>query len=468
MKIKIDHVTNSSSEVFGVVLADSAVAAGLVFMLDAVSNTIRMSGPAQQIDELQSERILDAEKIASRVTEGVLEDARTQEKIVKDAYTDALSTLNTATSGLQTEISKIKKDWEAYDKGADKMSSDYQVRKDKDDAYLEYLNFQLKQTESQKKALLEDRSEKFALINDRDAWIQQNQADYITIQEQKALLRSLYESDPNTQDAKALWMDCFSELERRELDLDKTLMSVNAKCEYQALARGKIELNNETKEKMLQLNEAKKAFESELETADAASKAKLQSAYNKKTTKLREEILAAQRFEMANKASEGLQYGADVAISGLVEIAGPAGAQIKIAYTAAKTLVLGIKEAKKDPKHRAKLLAKAILNSSTIVLKDQLVDQPWAKDATTLLNTTLQASLDASIAGHSIPESIGTSLTKGIFDLGANQGIAALKEATASSSPMVEPALLTPQEILNDNPLTQKLSESFNTKITFV
>jgi hypothetical protein len=46
MKIKVDHVTNSSSEVFGVVLADSAVAAGLMFMLDQVVTGLRVSSPS--------------------------------------------------------------------------------------------------------------------------------------------------------------------------------------------------------------------------------------------------------------------------------------------------------------------------------------------------------------------------------------------------------------------------------------
>jgi hypothetical protein len=158
-----------------------------------------------------------------------------------------------------------------------------------------------------------------------------------------------------------------------------------------------------------------------------------------------------------------------VAVDALAELAGPGGTQLKIAYTAIKTLVLGAKDAKKDPKNKAKHLAKAILGASTLALKDQLGDVPYGKDATTLLNTVLQSGLSASIAGTSTAEALGTGLTKGIFDLGSEKGIATLKEATTVEKEKIESSFeaMSVTDVLNDNPLTEKLSETLKTKLIF-
>ncbi|KAF0226125.1 MAG: hypothetical protein FD133_425 [Erysipelotrichaceae bacterium] len=469
MKIKVDHVTNSSSEVFGVVLADSAVTAGLLFMLDTLTTGYRSTNMSQKQDELYDELMMESERMASRITEGVIDDARQQEKIVTDAYDEALSLLLKASKDLQSELSQTKKNWETTDKTADKTTSEYQVQSDKNKAYLDYLSEQLKQIELQKSSIEKDRSSKQSLISERDAWIQQNQSDYVMVQEQKSLLMSMGPMFDTGNSEGNPWLNCFKELEKREIDIDKTLMAANARCEYIALAKGELQPNPETQALLIQLETEKFNYDLLVADADASTHKKLRHTYEKKCKALYDQVLNANRGDLATKASEGLQYGADVAVDGLAELAGPAGAQIKIAYGAIKTMFLGIKDAKNDPKNKSKHLAKAILNTSAIAIKDRYGDQPWAKEATTLLNTTLQSSLSASIAGTSIPESIGTSLTKGIFDLGVEKGIVALKEATTISQETIEPQfdLLTPQELLNDNPLTQKLSESFKTEIIF-
>jgi hypothetical protein len=469
MKIKVDHVTNSSSEVFGVVLADSAVTAGLLFMLDTLTTGYRATNMSQKQDELYDELMMESERMASRITEGVIDDARQQEKIVTDAYDEALSVLSKAAKDLQSEVSLTKKNWENTEKTADKTSPEYQVQSDKNKAYLEYLSEQLKQIELQKSSVEKDRTAKQSLISERDAWIQQNQSDYVTVQEQKSLLMSIAPMFDTGHPEENPWLSCFSELEKREIDIDKTLMAANARCEYKALAKGSLNPNPETQTLLKQLETEKLNYDQQVADADASTHKKLRRAYEKKCKELYDQILKANRVELATKSSEGLQYGADVAVDGLAELAGPAGAQIKVSYLALKTMFLGIKDAKKDPKNKSKHLAKAILNVSAIAIKDRYGDQPWAKEATTLLNTTLQSSLSASIAGTSVPESIGTSLTKGIFDLGAEKGIVALKEATTITQETADAQfeLMTPQEILNDNPLTKKLSESIKTEIIF-
>jgi len=469
MKIKVDHVTNSSSEVFGVVLADSAVAAGLMFMLDQVVTGLRVASPSTRSYAVQDDLMLMSEEAASRVAQGVSSDAREQEKIVKDAYSEALGTLNKASSALRDEQSKIQKDWEAYAKTTDKSSSEYLSKEQKQNDYLEYLKLQMKQIDLMKSDVEKDKKEADALINDRDAWIQQNQTDYVTLQEQKALLDSLSSTIKVKEGEENPWLECYKELEKREIDIDKSLSGVNAKLEYKAIARGELNPNQETQQLLKQFEELKNQFDAACLSADEATKKKLRIDYEKKAKTLRDEILKANKVELATKASEGIQYGSDVAVDALADMAGPAGTQLKIAYTAIKTLVLGAKDAKKDPKNKSKHLAKAILGASTLALKDQLGDVPYGKEATTLLNTVLQSGLSASIAGTSTAEALGTGLTKGIFDLGGEKGIAALKESTSVEKEKIESSFeaMTVTDVLNDNPLTEKLSETLKTKLIF-
>jgi len=469
MKIKVDHVTNSSSEVFGVVLADSAVVASLMFMLDTVVTGINASAPLKKTDTMPEEMFNEAERAASRVTEGVLSDAREQEKIIKDAYTEALGTLNKASSAISNAMSKAQKDWETYAKTADKTSAEYQQKQQTLNEGLAYLKTQLKQLDLQKAEVEKEKKEASRLINERDAWIQQNQSDYVTLQEQKALLDSLSSSIKSKDGEENPWLDCYKELEKREADIDKALSGVNARIDYKAIARGELKPNPETVELLKQFEEVKRAFETESAAADESTKKKLRTTFEKKASSIKEAILKANRVALATKASEGLQYGADVAVDGLAELAGPAGAQLKIAYNAIKTLAAGYKDAKKDPKNRSKHLAKAILNVSLNTVKDQLGDIPYAKDATTILNNVLQSSLSASIAGTSTAEAVGTSLTKGLFDVGSDKAITALKKATTVevNTEEAKATVIMPLEILNDNPLTSKLSQSIQTKLIF-
>jgi len=469
MKIKIDHVTNSSSEVFGVVLADSAVVAGLMFMLDSVVTGMKASAPMAKSSGMPEEFMRITEEAASRVTEGVLSDAREQEKIVKAAYAHALDPLNKAASALKAEAAKIQKEWEAYSKTADQSSSDFLSRQQKNNEYLSYLRAQLKQVDLMKHEVEQDKQKTNALINERDAWVQQNQADFVTVQEQRALLDSLSASFKLAESDENPWLKAYQELERRETDIDKALSSVNARLEYKAIARGEFKPNPETISLMKQLEELTRKLEADLAQATEVDQKKLRQAYDKQVLGIKDAVLKANKAELATKASEGLQYGADVAIDGLAELAGPAGAQLKIAYTAIKTLALGAKDAKKDPKNKAKHLAKAILNVSANAIKDQLGDIPYAKESTTILSNVLQSGLSASIAGTSTAEAIGTSLTKGVFDLGAEKGIAALKEATdtekKASDEKVIPLSVT--EVLNDNPLTDQLNLKLKKTLIF-
>lgn len=467
MKIKVDHVTNSSSEVFGVVLADSAVTVGLLLMLDSITNGYRSLSTDQVQDKLFDEMMLESEKIAARISEGVLEDARTQEKIVKDAYTEALSLLDKASSSLSQEMSQVKKNWELYDKSADKTGSDYASAQKKNEDYLEYLKFQLKQLELQKSSLEKDRQEKTALINSRDAWVQQNQADLITHLEQESLLDNLNAAYYKITGEEGLWLRSSEEISSRKGEMEEALLSVNENLSYQASSKNEFKVSEDTASLMRQIADERRAFGQEVSSLSDADKLKMMEAYEKKTSKMKNDLINSARFDLSINASSRLQYGTETVVEGLSDLVGP---QFKISYNALKSVFTEIKDAKKDPKNKSKHLAKALLSVSTIAIKDQLSELPWAQDATTLLNTTLQASLSASIAGTSTATAIGTSLTKGIFEIGAEKGIASLKESTSTEKKAIESTfeMMSIEEVLTDNPLTSKLNDALKTEIKFV
>lgn len=467
MKIKVDHVTNSSSEVFGVVVTDSAVTLTLMFMLDQALEGIRMTAPSEQSRQLSDEVVLECEKAADRVASGVMADARQQEKIVTDAYQASLTELGKVRTEITNAMSQAQKDFDVMAKTANPSDPSFIELKTKHEFGLNFCKEQLRQLDLQKAAIEKQKRGANDLINERDAWIQQNQSDYVTVKEQKALLDSLG-SSVKSGDVNP-WLEAYKELEKREIDIDKALSSANAKLEYDAIKRGKIEPDPKTLELMKAFEDAKAEFEKAIENADEKTRKTLRITYEKKADKIRQDLLEHNRAALAQKASEGIQYGADVALDGLADLAGPAGAQIKVAYTAIKTVIAGAKDAKKDPKNKSKHLAKAILNASFSVFKDQLGDIPYGKEASTVVNNLIQSSLSASIAGTSTAQAVGTSLSKSLFDLGGEKGIAALKDATGAQKKEAEASVipLTVVEVLNDNPLTDKLSEHVKGTLIF-
>ena len=84
MRIKVDYVTNSSSEVFGVVVGDSLLVGGLVGFLAALINGCRTQHKQKDVTETQTEDVMiDASTMAEQIAEAVSEDAEKQEQIVK-------------------------------------------------------------------------------------------------------------------------------------------------------------------------------------------------------------------------------------------------------------------------------------------------------------------------------------------------------------------------------------------------
>lgn len=468
MKIKVDFVTNSSSEVFGVVASNAAVASALIAMIAALFKGCQVEYENNQIKENQAEEVaVEVSGVAQEIAKAAIKDAEIQEEIIKDAYKEAGDTLDSAKTALQRELDECQKAWEESEKTADKSDPGYEDLKKQYDDYKEYLENQIKQTEYQKQMVEYEKAQKQAEIDSKNEWIKQRQADYIAAKEEKAMLTAVrrgYEKPGYNTDAVRERM---SQLEAKEAELARILEENNASIDYEAKDRGTIGPSKESQELADKIRAEKDAFEKAAKKASAEKKAQLEAEMEKNIADYKSQIQTANRFDMATKAAEGVQFGADVAVEGLSYVTGPAGQKIKLAYKAGKEVASGMGEGMADPKNASKHLAKGILKAGTEVLKDKFGDdKPWQAAATGILNEGLQSGLDASIKGENVVDAMGKGLTKGVFDAGADKGLDMLKgKLPIPKGSSVDVGDFSVKQVLNNNPLTKGLARTMTREV---
>ena len=112
MKVRIDFVTNSSSESFGVVVVDTIA-------------TISATGAALVMIESAKQALMgDTAKVAKELAEAVAKDASQQQQNTLDAYSEAEKIISDELGKLQNEMSDLAKQWEESDKTADKTDAE--------------------------------------------------------------------------------------------------------------------------------------------------------------------------------------------------------------------------------------------------------------------------------------------------------------------------------------------------------
>lgn len=463
MKIKVDYVTNSSSEVFGVVAADSAVVGGLLAALLALLKGCTSVAQEAAVSGAKTAGVMDdAEKIAQEIAAAALEDAKRREEIVKDAYSEAQNTLDGAKEALERELDECKKAWEESEKTADKSDPGYEDFEKQYAEYMDYLKSQIEQTEYQKQMVEYEKAQKQAEIDSKSEWVKQRQSDYIAVKEETALLEAVKKGynvpGYNTQEVN----ERLKQLAERERELSKVLSENNAGMDYTAADRGTIGPSPESRELNDRIRAEKEKFEKEKKDADAKKRAQLEAEMKKNIEEYEAQIKRANRFDMATKAAEGIQFGADVAIEGLSYVTGPAGQKIKLAYTAGKAVAGGMGEGMADPKNAAKHLAKGILSAGTEVVKDKFgSDKPWQAAAAGILNEGLQSGLDASIKGENVVDAMGKGLTKGVFDAGVDKGLDMIKDKLPiPKGSSVDVGDFSVSQVLGNNPLSRGIAKT--------
>lgn len=463
MKIKVDYVTNSSSEVFGVVAGNSAVAAALITMIAALFKGCQVEADNNSIREPQAQEVTaDAGEVAQQIAKAAVEDAKQQEEIIKDAYNEASNTLDDAKTALERELDECKKTWEESEKTADKTDPGYENLKNQYGEYMDYLKNQIEKTEYQKQMVEYEKAQNQAEIDSKSEWVRQQQQDYIAVKEERAMIdavRKGYGNKPG-YNTDAVW-ERQQQLEARERELERILSENDASIDYTARDRGEIGPSKESLELTDKIRKEREAFEKAAKKASAEKRAELEAEMEKNIAIYQEQISKANRYDMATKAAEGIQYGADIAVDGLSYVTGPAGKQIKLAYKAGKSIASGMGEGMADPKNASKHLAKGILNAGTEVLKDKFGDdKPWQAAATGILNEGLQSGLDASIKGENVVDAMGKGLTKGVFDAGTDKALDVLKgKLPIQKGTSVDASDLSVSQVLNNNPLRTGLAK---------
>lgn len=454
MKFKLDFVTNSSSESFTIVLTDTipaAVASG-AFTAAWTSAQLAVMGNFQGKAKQQAEAIAKA----------VAEEASDQTKAVIDGYSESLATLDTEKQKLQDEIDTYKQQWIDQEESADKSDSGYSDLKKQYEDYIKYLENQVQEKDYQKYVIETQRAESQAAIEAQSEWNRQRQVDLIAAKEEAALLKATlagYGADGyDTKDIEIR----LKQLSEREAELTKTLSENNAMIDYTARDRGVIgagaefdNIQKQYKAQMAQL-EIGKAL------AEGAKKAELENRMKQLEIELQQAMDSAYRWDMATKAAEGVQFGADVAIDGLALVTGPAGQKIKLAYKAGKNLAEGMGEGMADPQNAGKHLIKGALGAATEVITDRLGDDNKLKAAiVNSLNQGAQDALDASIEGKDAIEAGVLGIGKGAFDSYVDNKLDGLKDKLPiPKGTSVDVGNFSIGKVYNNNPLTKGLMKT--------
>lgn len=463
MKIKVDYVTNSSSEVFGVVASDTALVGGLIALILALFAGCKVESQTNEVTAPATKDVVDdVSGMAESIAKGVMQDAQEQEKIVKDGYLEAESTLDSAKTALENELDETQKTWAESEQTIDKKDPGYDAFKKQYDDYMDYLKDQIEKTDYQKQMVEYEKQVKMQEFDSKSEWVKQNQADYIAVKEEKAMLEAVAKGYNQPGYNTSAVTERLKQLEEREKNLSKVLGENNATIDYNARDRGSIGPSQESKALTDKILAEKEKFEKESAKASTEKRNALQSETDKNIAIYEEQMKKANRYDMATKAAEGIQYGADIAIDGLSNVTGPAGKNLKLAYTAGKSIAGGMGEGMADPKNAAKHLAKGILNAGTEVLKDKFGnDKPWQAAATGILNEGLQSGLDASIKGENVREALGKGLTKGVFDAGIDKGLDKIKGVLPiPKGSSVDVGDYEVGKVLNNNPLTKGLMKT--------
>jgi len=449
MKIKIDFVTNSSSENFGIVLVDTA------------STMIAAGAVTAMINAAKGMLLGDAASEAREIAEAVAKDAELQLEALKEGYTEAERVLEEESRKLTTELERIKKQWEESERTADKSDPGYEKLKGQYEDYMKYLENELKQKEYEKYLIQVDRAEKQAEMESKNERIRLTQVDYIAVKEEKALLEATLKGyGSKGYDVKNV-EERLKQLEIREKELSRTLAEHNALIDYTARDRGVIgpgaEFERITREYERKMAEMEKA----MAKANADRRKELEKKMAKAQQEFREAMKSAARWDMATKAAEGVQFGADMAIEGLSHVTGPAGQQIKLAYKAGKSIAGGMGEGMADPKNAGKHLAKGLLGAVTEVAKDKFSENPFKSSLVNVANEAAQGTLDAGIKGESLLGGGLKGMGKGIIDSAADAGLDKIKSMLPipkGSSVDVHDYSLG--KIFNNNPLSKGLTKT--------
>jgi hypothetical protein len=444
MKVRIDFVTNSSSESFGVVVVDTIA-------------TIGATGAALVLIESAKQALVgDSTKIAQEIADAVAQDALNQTQNALDAYSEAEKIINGELGSLQGEMAELSKQWEESDKTADKSDPGYDNLKQQYEEYMNYLKNQIQTKEYEKYMVEVEKAEQQAAVESKNEWINQRQTDMIAVKEEMALLSATAKGyGSKGYDTKDI-EDRIKQLQQREKELAGVLKENNAEFDYTPKDRGVIGPGAEFDKLNKEYAKNKAAMEKAMKLADENRRKEIMANMAAAEAEFQKHMASAGRWDLATKAAEGIQFGADIAVEGLSHVTGPAGKSIKLAYTAGKSVASGVGEGMADPKNAGKHLAKGIAGAVTEVVKDSLDGSPFKKAAANVANSAFQGGMDSMIKGKDFASGAKSGALDGVVDSVLEAGIDKLaNKLPIQKGTTVDVGDFSVGQIVNNNPLAK-------------
>ena len=461
MKVRTDFVTNSSSVSFGVALTQSLLS--VLGTLTAVSAVTAAETAARTAGESV---LSSAEEAAKKIAESAVRDAERIEAQVDQAFSGEELSLNQEGRAVRAEIEAYQEQWKTAQEGADPKDPGFQKLKEQYDAYFEHLKGKLADLESRKYELQVVRAQEEAAGEAKNEWVRGRQQDLIAVLEERSLLEASVKGYGQAgYDVKA-YEERLKQIAEREQELRGQLRENNADIEYTARDRGVIGPGKEFDKINREYQRLQKEKEEALKkTQDAQERAALESRMQEALKELEEAQRSAARWDMATKAAEGVQFGADLAVDALANVTGPAGKTIRKVYMGAKGVAGGIGEGMASG-DLASNIGKGMIKGASDVIKDTLGDKEkygkYAKGVFTIVSETGQGALDSYTKGEGVWKGGFSGLTKGVTDASADK---LLDKYLPSGDPLQADwgqknigAVLS--GLRNRNPLTMALGKS--------
>ena len=453
MKFKMDFITNSSSESFTTVIVDTIPA---MIASGAITGLITAANLA----------FADATRSSREIAEAVAKEADIQTQAVVEGYSQAETILDVEKQKLQEEINAYKNQWADQESSADKTDPGYEKLKGQYRDYIRYLENQVQEKEYQKYVIEVQKAESQAAMESKNEWNRQRQVDLIAAKEEKALLQATlagYRSDGfDVSNIESR----LEQLKEREAELSKVLAESGASIDYEARDRGVIGAGKEFVQIRNEFNNKKQQLEQEIARAEGAKRLELERKMQAAEKEYMEAMQSATRWDMAVKAAEGVQFGADVAIDGLAVVTGPTGEKIKLAYKAGKNIAEGMGEGMADPKNAGKHLAKGLIGAATEAVTDSLGDSKFKSAVVSSLGEGAKSALDASIAGKDAIEAGVLGIGKGALDSYVDSKLGGvIDKLPIPKGSSVDVNDFGLKQIYNNNPLTKGLMKTMTREV---
>jgi hypothetical protein len=463
MKIKVDHVTNSSSEVFAVVVQDSLVVGGLVAGMTALFNAHRLQFSHS---DLTLPQMLDMNHAsgdyAKLLTQAMVEDAKANESTMKEAFDQSLTMIEETQLRLRQELqatNQLKKRLQASTNSALPDSSDPQILFQKASDYEHHLTTQLQQSDTLKAIIQEKQTAVTQTLNASENAIDASKRAWLDLQHEKKLLQSVadghgplgYDSTPT--------LERIQELNAKDDELFKLIAKNDTLTLWANRPFPAKVISENAKALQAQLVARKETYAKALKEKGVTpeQKATLKSVYDADMAVLNDQLKQQNRYDLATHAVDSVTYGADTVVDfmNLVEV--PFGGLFKTAYLAAKAGAMQAKGGLQDRKHAGRYLAKGLIAAAGEVVKGTLgVGQPHVIQATTVLTSGLNGGLEASIQGQAVGDALSKALTKSLIDTSITHQLSALSVVLPDpKDKALSDEGYSLNDLVSDNPLTQ-------------